>query len=229
MTKKFFLLPLLLCMAVASIYAKRLPPPEVKPLSKGNFIYKDSAVVKGGYFFGTIIIESAGETKYWYTVPVYSIEMNKLLEQDVQWKFIKSMEFKNDEIITIINEQNKVFEFNINTYEVKSISGETDSKLNKLFSRQDKKLFGIFQFKYNGTQPAKKKLSKIEDVIAVAESVLFPLYGEEKIKTEMPYGILLLEDKWYVQGTLPENTKGGVFEITINAETSQIESVTHGK
>ena len=45
----------------------------------------------------------------------------------------------------------------------------------------------------------------------------------------MPYGILLLEDKWYVQGTLPENTEGGVFEITINAETSQIESVTHGK
>ena len=45
----------------------------------------------------------------------------------------------------------------------------------------------------------------------------------------MPYKILKYKDKWYVCGSLPEKTDGGVFEIVINGENSQIEYVIHGK
>ena len=85
------------------------------------------------------------------------------------------------------------------------------------------------KYKYKGAQPEKKELSNIEDVITVAQNTLFPIYGEDNIKGEMPYNIYKFEDKWLVLGSLPENYLGGVFEIVINAETSQIESVIHGK
>ena len=48
--------------------------------------------------------------------------MDKYLEKDVQWKFIKSMEFRDENTITIINERNHTFELNINTLEVKCVN-----------------------------------------------------------------------------------------------------------
>lgn len=217
---------------VSSIYAKRLPPPDVKPLSKGNFIY-DSAHTGSkneDYNFGVIIIESTGDKKYTFVIPIYSVKVDKDLEYDVQWVFIKSMEFKNDEIITIENERNQIFELNINTYEVKCISGKTDSNVKELFEDYIKEIIEKNKkYNYKGSQPEKKKLIKIEDVISVAENALYPIYGEEHIKHEMPYKILKYKDKWYICGSLPEKTKGGVFEIVINGENSQIESVIHGK
>ncbi len=83
--------------------------------------------------------------------------------------------------------------------------------------------------KYTGSQPDKKKLAKIEDVIAVAEPALFSIYGDETVKKEMPYVIQKYKDKWFVHGYIPKNSLGGVFEIFIDAETSQIESVIHGE
>lgn len=83
--------------------------------------------------------------------------------------------------------------------------------------------------KYTQAQPEKKELTKIEDVISVAENALFSIYGEERIKDEMPYRIYRVKNKWYVQGMLTEQTKGGVFQIIINAETSKIELISHGK
>ncbi len=222
----------LLCIFTSSIYAKRLPPPEVEPLSKGNFIYKDAytSSKNNSYDFGVIIIESTGDTKYRFSIPIYSVKIDKLLEYDVQWVFIKSMEFKNDEIITIVNERNQIFELNINTYEVKCISGKNDSDVKELFEKSTKEIIEKNkEYNYKGPQPEKKKLLKIEDVISVAENALFPIYGEEHIKREMPYRIYKFEDKWYVCGSLPEEMKGGVFEIVINGENSQIESVIHGK
>jgi hypothetical protein len=222
----------LLCIFTSSIYAKRLPPPEVEPLSKGNFIYKAaySSSKNNSYDFGLIVIESIGDVKYRFSIPIYSVIINKLKEYDVQWKFIKSMKFKNDEIITIINERNQIFELNINTYEVKCISGENDSDVKELFEKSTKEIIGKNKkYNYKGPQPEKKKLLNIEDVISVAENALFPIYGEEHIKREMPYKILKYKDKWYICGSLPEKTKGGVFEIVINGENSQIESVIHGK
>ena len=138
------------------------------------------------------------------------------------------MEFKNDEIITIVNEQNKVFEFNINTYEVECISEKTDSELNGLYRKYLKEFIKHSKKnKYKGIQPEKKKLSKIEDVIRVFEATVFSNYGEDKVKKGMPYIIFRYKDNWYVQSLikLKSDTDGLYFFIVINSETSQIEFV----
>ncbi len=230
--KKKYLPVLLFCIFVCNIHAKRLPPPDVVPLSNGNFIYKESYTSSkdNAYDFGVVIIESVGDVKYRFLIPIYSVNIDRNLEYDVQWKFIKSMEFKNDDVITIINERNEVFELNINTFEVKCISGKDYSDVNELFERDLKSIIENHKnHKYTGSQPDKKKLAKIEDVIAVAEPALFSIYGDETVKKEMPYVIQKYKDKWFVHGYIPKNSLGGVFEIFIDAETSQIESVIHGE
>ena len=228
MNKKIYLIRLLFCFFICNIHAAILPPPKLEPLMKDNFIYKCSSSQTKDYFFGTIIIESIGEIKYKYEIPIYAIKIKKNLEADVQWKFIKSMEFKNDEIITIVNAQNKVFEFNINTYEVECITEKTDPELNELYRKYLKKYTNHSKKnKYKGIQPEKKKLSKIEDVITVFESTIFSNYGEDKVKKGMPYIIFRYKDKWDVQSLvkLKSDTEGLYFFIVINSETSQIEFI----
>lgn len=228
MNKKKNLFLALFCIFVNCVFADILPPPEPEPLVKDEYIYKRSEVSTGDYFYGMIKIESTGEKKYIYEVPVYSIKLNRMLEGDVQWKFITKMEFKNDEIITIENSNKDVYEFNINTYEVKCVSNPNQKIKDKSYNSKIKTRF-LLGTKYTQAQPEKKELTKIEDVISVAENVLFSVYGEERIKDEMPYRIFRLKNKWYVQGMLAEQTKGGVFQIIINAETSKIELISHGK
>jgi hypothetical protein len=239
--KKVFTLLSVLIMFAASSFAKRGPRPEVKPITKGNFIYYASADGSNDHYFGTIRIEAVDEPKYFYRIPIYAIELDTNLERDVQWIEIQNMEFKDENTITIINEINHVFELNINTFEVKCVNTESN-----VFRYKDGKcisgnLNGIYEklfenlinrngnCKYKGSQPEVKKLTKLEDLVNVAEKVLIPIYGEEHIKGEQPYRIKRYKDKWIVTGTLPEGYDGGVFEIVINAETSQVESLIHGK
>ena len=66
-------------------------------------------------------------------------------------------------------------------------------------------------------------------MVFVAEKILFQIYGEENIKNEQPYHILKYKNKWIVTGSLPKGCVGGVFEIVINADNSQIEAVIHGE
>lgn len=65
--------------------------------------------------------------------------------------------------------------------------------------------------------------------IRVAEAVLSPIYGEEKIISERPFTAKLKKGVWTVTGHLPEGWDGGVAEIKISKETGEIISVTHGK
>ncbi len=247
MNKKVKLLCLLLFILVNNIFAMRLPSPKVEPLTKGNFTYKASISTPYGqrYCFGILIIESIEAPRYFYTVPVYSIRINHHVEADIQWVDIKSMEFKNDEIITITNESNYVFEFNINTYEVTPINKETQNfefdydtfEINPILKKSNLELNELYEdyykgiiednekYTYNGIQPKRKKLSKIEDVIKVVENTLFPIHGEENIQTEKPYYIRKYKDKWIVSGPFPKSMNGGGFEIVINAKTSKIESL----
>ena len=232
MNKKLNVLVLVFCFLMYNIYAERLPPSEVKYLTKDNFTYKAAGKISSDekYFFGIIVIESIDRPKYIFTVPIYAKKINIFLESDVQWIFIKSMEFKNDEIISIINENDEIYEFNINTYEVKSISGKSVSHLNELYADWVRKVIEENKkFKYAGAQPKRNKLSKIEALIDIVENTLFPIYTEEQIKKEMPYVISKYKNKWFLHGSLPDGWVGGVFEIIINSETSEIESLIHSE
>ncbi|QHT70405.1 hypothetical protein GXP67_28995 [Rhodocytophaga rosea] len=65
--------------------------------------------------------------------------------------------------------------------------------------------------------------------IAVAEAILFPIYGEENILKQRPYQVYKTELYWVITGTLPEGYKGGVFEIAIDATDARVIGLTHGK
>ena len=68
-----------------------------------------------------------------------------------------------------------------------------------------------------------------ETAIAVAESILFEIYGKKIIIGERPYECYLIDGYWYICGTLRKNWMGGVFEILLNSKNATIIKLTHGK
>jgi len=250
MIKKVSILIILFIGCVYNLSASIVMPKNPDSISKDNFTYSVSyqTTDSGNYFFGLIVIESNTEPKYYFTVPIYVIRINEYLEGDVQWVFIKNIEFKNSKTITIINRANDIFEFNINTYEVKCITKRsrvfdfdinsfnlicdpsgTDSIVKDLYEIDLDEELSKIQPEYTGIQPEEKKLLKIEDVIKISENILFDIYGIKTIRDEMPYIIYKYKNKWFVKGTVSDEALGGVFEILINADTSKIESIIHGE
>ncbi|MBP5588309.1 MAG: hypothetical protein J6X37_06235 [Treponema sp.] len=217
-----------------------------KTLTKDNFTYKATMQVSDdyNYFFGIIKVESIKEPKYSYKVPIYAIKLDQALEGDVQWVLIETIEFKNNTTLSILNEHGISFELNINTFEVKCINTENNlfkfisdwkyecisGNVNELYEKNFKKIVTKnAKHKYKGTLSEVKKITTLEDIINVAEQALFEVYGKDNIRDEQPYRISKYKNKWIVQGSLQKENLGGVFEIIINAETSQIESVIHGE
>ena len=68
-----------------------------------------------------------------------------------------------------------------------------------------------------------------ETAIAMAEPILFDIYGKKEIINERPYECYLIDGYWYISGTLPKGWQGGVFEIIINAKDGQVIKLIHGK
>ncbi len=65
--------------------------------------------------------------------------------------------------------------------------------------------------------------------IKVAETILFGIYGKEKIEGEKPYETYLIKNYWVIQGSLPMGSKGGTFIIILNAKNSAVLKISHGK
>lgn len=251
MKKKSKIFFFVFIVLINNAFAERFIPEKEISLVKENYKYTAKANWANDYhnWIGTIEIESINSPKYFYQVPIYSISINDNLEADVQWVFIKKLEFINNETILITNEDNNTFEFNIYSYEVIPINTETQLfefdikkfKSKPILQKNKNQIFLIFEkdnrliiqnnkrFKYTGIQPEKKNLYIIEDVVSVAENILFQIYGEETIRKEQPYYIKKYKNKWIISGSLPDDLEGGVFEITINEDNSQIESLIHGK
>ena len=72
-------------------------------------------------------------------------------------------------------------------------------------------------------------ISDKETAISVAEAILFKFYGKENIIAERPYEIYLIAGYWYISGTLPENSKGGTFEIIFSSQNGRVIKLIHGK
>jgi hypothetical protein len=68
-----------------------------------------------------------------------------------------------------------------------------------------------------------------EKLIAIAEPILFDIYGRDNILKERPYEIYLFDDYWIMSGTLPKGWLGGTFSIVINRKTCEVVGVSHGK
>jgi len=83
--------------------------------------------------------------------------------------------------------------------------------------------------------PAKHQLVRpilIKDsttLIHIIEPILFDIWGEKVILSERPYEVHLFGDNWLAMGTLPNNCKGGTFEVVINRRTCKIIHLLHGE
>ena len=65
--------------------------------------------------------------------------------------------------------------------------------------------------------------------IAVAEPILFSIYGRENIIRERPYRAQLLKGCWHLSGTLPEAAVGGTFYLVIEASNCRVHALFHTK
>lgn len=63
----------------------------------------------------------------------------------------------------------------------------------------------------------------------IAEAVLIPIYGEDKILAERPFTAKLSGHVWIVTGNLPPEADGGVAEVRIDKRDGKILRVSHGK
>jgi len=100
---------------------------------------------------------------------------------------------------------------------------------------------------YSGRESAQKKLKEVladsnyvlmrgdtlikdkNAVIMLAEAALFPIYGKEQIRQELPYEAYLIDGYWVISGTLPRGSDGGTFEVIINAMDGRFVYLGHGK
>ena len=61
----------------------------------------------------------------------------------------------------------------------------------------------------------------------VAEAILMPIYGEDKIRHEEPFVASLANDVWTVKGSLPKNAVGGTAVIKISKTTGRVFQIVH--
>jgi hypothetical protein len=74
-----------------------------------------------------------------------------------------------------------------------------------------------------------KVITDKETAIKISETILFKIYGKENIISQRPYEINKFDEYWVLNGTLPENMKGGTFLIILNSTNGEIIKLTHGK
>jgi hypothetical protein len=65
--------------------------------------------------------------------------------------------------------------------------------------------------------------------LAVAEAILFNVYGRENVVLQRPYTIHRRNFYWELSGTLAPKMRGGVFEIVLDARDGRVVYLTHGK
>ena len=64
--------------------------------------------------------------------------------------------------------------------------------------------------------------------IKIAVAVWEPIYGADQIAEEKPYRARLKNGVWFVEGSLPEGSLGGVAIAEISKDDGRIRRVSHG-
>ncbi|MCB2377986.1 YbbC/YhhH family protein [Hymenobacter sp. BT635] len=99
----------------------------------------------------------------------------------------------------------------------RSLTGEAEARARVQYLRQEKSGFSSVLLPDQAT------------AVAVAEPIVFRVYGKANIVRQRPYEVYRIDGFWYISGTLPAGCDGGVFEIILNAKTSEVLKLTHGK
>jgi len=83
----------------------------------------------------------------------------------------------------------------------------------------------------DGQSRAKSRKNYVPDeqtAIKIAEAVLIPIYGSQKVAAERPFHAHLNGNIWTIEGTL-HSDNGGVAMVRMERSDGRILSVVHGK
>ena len=83
--------------------------------------------------------------------------------------------------------------------------------------------------KFNKCDKKKLLLANEKSSLEFAENHLFINSDTESITAQRPYEIYLIDNYWYIRGTLPEHMLGGTFTLIINAVNKNIIFEKHTK
>ena len=88
----------------------------------------------------------------------------------------------------------------------------------------------LFARAEKGYVPDEGVVPNKETAIRIAEAVWLPIYGDS-IYSKQPFKTAYDEKEqcWFVYGSLPENTLGGVPEIKISKSDGKVLYINHGK
>ncbi|WP_420573365.1 NTF2 fold immunity protein [Kordia sp.] len=75
----------------------------------------------------------------------------------------------------------------------------------------------------------KPLLVKEEKAIDFAERVLWDIYGKKNIEIQKPYNVFLIDEYWFLSGTLPKEMIGGTFTIIIDSRNYRVIRLTHSR
>jgi hypothetical protein len=66
--------------------------------------------------------------------------------------------------------------------------------------------------------------------IRIAEAVLTPIHGEQKVEAQRPYTVSVPEkDYWLVSGSAPKGQFGGTFAVWIKKQSGCIVNISYTK
>jgi hypothetical protein len=63
----------------------------------------------------------------------------------------------------------------------------------------------------------------------IAVAVWTPIYGAAELAAQKPYQAVLRQGVWFVRGSMPENTPGGVASAKMAQKDGRILEVMHGE
>ena len=75
-------------------------------------------------------------------------------------------------------------------------------------------------------------VSDAETAVRICEAVLFPIYGQNIILSQIPYEVTKINDRyWHISGTLKKNNRieGGVFHLVLDKKDGKICAIWHEK
>lgn len=110
--------------------------------------------------------------------------------------------------------------------------GQTKSDrtiLGKTYAEQELKLALSDKLQHNVIDNKTAIIKDSLNAINVAESILFSIYGEDKIIKQRPYETYFIDNHWVIGGTLPKECLGGTFLIIIDSRDCKVIRITHGK
>lgn len=87
----------------------------------------------------------------------------------------------------------------------------------------------LSRIKEHNVKPREGYVPDKDTAIKIAVAVWIPIYGKKEIEEQKPYNAVLTDGIWFVSGSLPKGTAGGVAEAEIIKENGKIIRISHGK